>query len=556
MAGPDCVIAGFENIDPTMDVTISVVAGVVTATDGSTSPALTASWAAFTNPYITGLEFQYLISSGPGAYTDSTAKSTALGWADTAGVISGAIYSIRYRATGNNVVSDWSNWISVTIPGAPSVGVPGPGSWAATGTIGGETGTAPILTVTGAVDQPLAASVIVEYRQILTAAPTYGPWTALEFPASMTHQPINVGTKGDYQVHIYYRSISGVADPSHYLDLGAIAVGVSLSDPPADITNLTTVYVAGITKLAWTFPGDYRPIDFEVRQGATWTGAQVLTRVADPTMVSQGDGTYWVAAHYTIPNGGGEVYSANPQSILLVGTQLTTNIVAAWDEFSTGWTGTIVNGSISATFVETTAGSATGSYTIDASHRIDIGRVAPCNVVMSTQITGQSVTDDVLAATDFLSIADLAGGALGVYITATPQIRVALDNVPTWGAWVNWAPGAYIGRIFDFRVLLNIINPAVIAVLQDLYFAIDVPTEEIDYVEHSLAAGGETFVYPYVFNGGPGSASKPNIQVTVVGTAAGDQVLLTGTSTTGFTLRVLNAGAGVARTVNIQVKGY
>lgn len=559
MAGPDCVISGFENIDSTMDITVSVGVGTVTADDGSTTPALAASWSAFTNPYILGIEFQYLIAAGPGAYTDSTAKSSALSWVATDGVIAGATYSVRYRASGNNVFGDWSNWISVSIPGASLIGAPLAANWSASGSVAGDTGTAPFLTITGTVDQVNAATCIVQYRQVITSAPTYGPWMQASVPVSIGVMtiPVNFAVKGQYQVHFYYGPLGGIADPSHYLDFSPIDVGIALSDAPADVANVTTFYDTGVTRMKWTFPGDYRTIDYEVRQGATWASAQSIGRVSDPLITPPGDGTYWVAAHYVIPNLGTDVYSANPQSVTIVGAQLTDNIVAAWDEVSTSWAGgALTNASIQAGFVQSDNGSPTAGYHVPAGHQIAIGRVATCNVAIVLSVTAQSITSNVLASTDFLNEQDLLGAGLGNLITAVAQIRVSQTDATGFGAWQNWSPGQYRGKLFDFQALLTINSATVVAVLEDLYFSVDVPTEEIDYVEHSLASGGETFTYPYTFNGGPGSAAKPNIQVTVVGGSANDQISLTGTSTTGFTLQVLNGGSGVARTVNIQIKGY
>ena len=435
------------------------------------------------------------------------------------------------------------------------VPAPGAGSWSAAGSsVGGETGAAPILTLTGAVDRPGVQSVIVERRQLIDPTPTYGAWARTDHPATSTTIAVNVGAAGTYAVRLRYRALGGAENAAAFLDLGLVAVGAPLQASLANVTGLATVYQAGITRLVWSAVEDYRNPDYEVRLGPTWASASPLGRTTGTGFTTHGDGTYWVAAHYVIPNGGGEVYSAAPAEVVIAGSQLTSNIVAAHDEAATGWAGSLTSASVVSGAVVLTSGAASGAYQVPAGHRIDIGRVAACNVVVSLAGHAVSTTDDLLSTTDVLTVADLLDGALGPFIGLTPQIRLSPDGT-TWGAWANWSAGAYAARAFDFRVVLTSADASVSAVLTGFAVAVDAPDRTDSFPAQAVAAGGSTLAFASPFNGGPGGSATPNVQATILNASPGDDLIMTVTAS-AITAQVKNAGAGVARTVSFIAQGY
>jgi hypothetical protein len=149
VASPDCVVTtSTENVDPTMTAS-ATLAGISLTGSGVSIPALSATWSTIANVYITGFEFQFTNSAGSSTYVDSTAKAPALAWNATDGIVAGATYSVRYRATGTGVVGPWSNWVSVTVPSAFIAGsattvtwsgVTGSGKPADNATVGAVTG--------------------------------------------------------------------------------------------------------------------------------------------------------------------------------------------------------------------------------------------------------------------------------------------------------------------------------------------------------------------------------------------------------------------------------
>ena len=443
------------------------------------------------------------------------------------------------------------------------VPAPGAGAWAVSGsaTTAGETGAAPIVTLTGAVDQSGMQSVIVEYRLLLSNAPTWGPWQRQEFPATSTTINVNVGAVGDYQVHVRYRALGGAENAAAYLDLGLLGIGVPLSASLPNVSGFTTVYQGGITQLAWTAVVDFRKPDYEVRVGPAWASAVPIGRTTNTTFTTSGDATYWVGAHYAIPNGGGDVYSASPSSLTLTGTQLTKNVISTYSEYP-GWTGgTLTNCSLVGGYVQLNAGVTSGNYQVPSGHRINVGKIAACNVVMAVAGHGVSLTDDVFSVTDFLAIPDLLDGTLGPVVTITPQIRLSQDG-STYGAWTNWSAGAYSAWAFDFRVLIGTLQLGVVPVVTQMTISVDVPDRIDSYPGTATSAGADvTLTYQQAgantpFNGGPFGSATPNVQATILNAQAGDDLIISSSSASAISFSVKNGGARVVRTVSLIVQGF
>ena len=114
-----------------------------------------------------------------------------------------------------------------------------------------------------------------------------------------------------------------------------------------EVTGLTTAYVSGISQLSWDAVSDSRNPDFEVRKGGSWGSGIFVCRTTIPRDSSVGDGTYWVATHYTVA-AGYELYSKTPASVSISGSQIVSNVVASYDEAALGWGGSMCRWSLSA----------------------------------------------------------------------------------------------------------------------------------------------------------------------------------------------------------------
>lgn len=353
--------------------------------------------------------------------------------------------------------------------------------------------------------------------------------------------------------------------------------GTALAEDPANVTGLASAYIAGLSQLIWNAVVDPRAIDYEVRLGSSWNGGQVVGRTTLTQTPILGDGTYWVAAHFKVPNGL-EVYSPMPAQITVTGTTLTSNVIASYDAAADGWSGTKTNTAVVGSALTLAAtgdilassdvtaipdlrylgnAAASGSYQIPPSARVTLTRVAACNVVIKLGATlGYDIsTVDIRNVTDITRVTDVLGADLGNRVAAQPQIRLSQDGV-TWGPWQNWAMGSYSALGFDAQVLLVSADPSVAGVLTDFTFAVDVPDRVDTGTNIAVPAAGLAIAFTAPFNGGPGGATVPNLLITIHGAQAGDQVVTSGRTLAGFTVQVTNSGVGVARTIDWQAQGY
>lgn len=106
------------------------------------------------------------------------------------------------------------------------VNPPGGAAWSMTGSSFVGSGQLPALIIGGAVDDPNAQDILVDWRERLTPTPTWGPWSTTIFPASATLLTIPaVKDNTWYGAQVRYRTMRGVDDFSAALDLGVVETG-------------------------------------------------------------------------------------------------------------------------------------------------------------------------------------------------------------------------------------------------------------------------------------------------------------------------------------------
>ena len=101
-------------------------------------------------------------------------------------------------------------------------------AWSMTGSefVGAGSGTQPALIIDGAADVVGITGIIVDWREQLTTAPTWGPWASLEFPPSATRLVIpGVKNATVYGAQVRYRTAKGVEDFSAAQSLGTTTTG-------------------------------------------------------------------------------------------------------------------------------------------------------------------------------------------------------------------------------------------------------------------------------------------------------------------------------------------
>lgn len=360
----------------------------------------------------------------------------------------------------------------------------------------------------------------------------------------------------------YGGGLQSLADVSPYT---YTIEGSALSAPIDDVANFRSSFVDGRLWLTWDEVSDWRPILYELRKGDTWASAQSLGFLAHPPVPTYGDGDYWIAA-YSQPTQGVTAYSPTPVTIAITGSSLVTNVIAEHDERTEGWTGTLSAG------LETSGGdlrtelneTTEQTYTIPTGNRVlltDTPRACAVNVTWA--LLGQFWDSDFLVIADILAVPDFLGAEATAYVDGFPEIRLSDDAGSTWGNWLRYAPGVYLASGFDFRMKIRSPDAAVSAYLAAFTFSVDVP-DRIDHItDLTLDAAGTAITFQpdnaasaAPFNGGPNGAVTPNVQVTIRGATAGDDILVTSLTLSGCTVRVMNGGSGVARDVDIIVQGY
>jgi len=358
--------------------------------------------------------------------------------------------------------------------------------------------------------------------------------------------------------------------------------GAALLYPPADIPNFRSVFIGTFTHLTWDEITDFRVIQYELRKGPTWEQSQFIARQAHPPFMTQGDGTYWIAA-VAEPVPDRLIYSETPVSIVITGSALATNVLESWDEGATGWTGTlggsavIISGNVETSYdgnfldiadflaepdLLNSGSMGNGSYELPSGHWIDQGRVQTSLVLIDYTSFGVSPDEDFLSANDFLGMTDLLIFGLSGAVNVYPEIALSQDGT-TYAAYQKYTTGAYTFKKVKVRMQLESLDGISKAVLDELIVTVDVPDRVDHYMGQSIAAGGTTITFtpnggsPTPFNGGPNAAVVPLIQVNIRNAAAGDTPVISSLTLTSVNVRVFDSGGtGVARTCDIVAQGY
>jgi hypothetical protein len=352
------------------------------------------------------------------------------------------------------------------------------------------------------------------------------------------------------------------AEPYTYVFQGAAYI-----EPLGAITGLATSYIDSIETLGWDVVQDIRQPVYEIRQGLAWGTAVPVTVTPTTSLTVTGNGTFWVAARFTTPTGY-TVYGP-ASSVEITGNLIVRNLLDAFDEAATGWSGTcagtgIVNGALqlagAGNIIAATNVLAldeilsfgglgnSGTYTVPASHAIDAGSVTSARLSISWVASAVSIYDNMLTVGNMMDVTDLLEVANGPFVSVTPQIQTAqADGI--YSAWQNFAAGEYQARYFNVRLHLATSDPTINCVVTAFSFMTDVPARTDTGVNVAVPAGGLTVTYAAPFH------NVPAVQVTVIGGSAGDNPVVTKT-TAGFDVTVMNAGTAVARTIDWVAQGY
>ncbi|MBI4921852.1 MAG: hypothetical protein HY834_08890 [Devosia nanyangense] len=380
------------------------------------------------------------------------------------------------------------------------------------------------------------------------------------------------------------RSVFADGTFSNWTRTDAVLTGLAGVAVP-DVVDLRLTYDDKTAALTWSeVTAGIWPVRYHIRQGASWDGGLDFPGgdVAQTRWKTYGDGLYWVAAYIT-PAPGVIKYGA-AASILVDGSVLVENVLAEFDEAAGGWTGTVSGaGALSGgNFVTTEAETLAYYEPISPAHVVDCGYARATRLNAWVKAVGVPVEQDIRAIADIRAETDLLSSASSRFVEAWVEVSIGQDGendafapadiyAPAdvftagvnWGAWQKFAPGVYVGRWFRFRLVLRSLDGTIIATATAFYYSVDVPDRVDHLVGYALAGAGATFTFApdatavaTPFKGGPNGAAVPRISVQVLNSIAGDDVQVTAKTASQVTIQVVNAGVGVARTIDAEFQGW
>jgi hypothetical protein len=331
----------------------------------------------------------------------------------------------------------------------------------------------------------------------------------------------------------------------------------------AAITNLCTVFRDSRLWLHWDAI-NLSGVSYEVRVGASWSTASVSGVVSNNEILISGDGTYWVAARY-------ETSAGTPSDVVVAGTALVANVVATWDEFATGWVGSVsgyagrsasggleLGGSVgldTSTNIDNVPnvdffGGVAGAdfYEVPASHVVDIGAAQACGISANLQTALGSLTMifDQIPNVDLVPNVD--GGSAGL-AAATVMIAIA-QNDGNFAAWQVLSPGVYVGRKFKAGLALSSSDSTVYPLVTGFSWTIDMPDKVQKFTNQTVFTSGIAFTFSPAFQ------VQPNVQVTIHNALAGDIWVRDSISMSGVSGHISNGGVNVSRIIDLVAQGY
>lgn len=361
-----------------------------------------------------------------------------------------------------------------------------------------------------------------------------------------------------------YQNIADVQPFTHKI------TGESYQSPLPDVTSFSDYYKGTTTHLSWDSITDFRtPIDYEIRYGASWEVGQNLGRTSSNDFLPQNNGQYWIKAHYLYQPTQKDIYSTNATGLLITGATIAKNYIATFNEATT-WSGILSGYAIIDSGALTLAGmglisgvtsiaglgsikwfggfSNSGIYEVPLANNVDIGIAQSCNISCAYSAVGYNPTDLVGSWSSISSLNSIIGNVGGKW-NVTPQIAIA-GNDGIFGAWKDFYPTDYVGRIFKMRLLLISSDPSISIRVTALSWSVDVPDRIDTGNAVAVLAGGTAVTYSRPFHG------VPNTQITIMNATANDDAVLTSQTANGFTVQILNGGVGVARNINWLSQGY
>jgi hypothetical protein len=339
---------------------------------------------------------------------------------------------------------------------------------------------------------------------------------------------------------------------------------VGFSAVPADPSNFTGNINEGQINLNWDVPtdldvlyGGYAQIRYHVdtASAASWDTASILveklsgdtTNKTVPTM----KGTFLLRLYDTL-----DQPSANAAAFISTFEDASFNAVTTIDEDGNGFLGAKTNCGLSSGNLELATGQSQMIYEFGSP--VDLGEVVTSRLV--PEITANVTLAGVLVA-DYVNVS-LVNNFAGPNANAKIEVLVATTQTDPTVSGAVYTPftlltiGSYTARGFKFKLIITAEDSNTNISVTDLNIIIDKKDIIRTGSSTSLTTGDVTVTFASPFYGGVGGSGAPSIGIQTIGGVAGDGLVITSRSKTGFAYSVYdNLGNRAARTVDWQAIG-
>ena len=396
-------------------------------------------------------------------------------------------------------------------------------------------------------------AVVDEFRVI-------GRGTALEYFL------LNAIDGAEYQVRA--RAINSIGVKSTYVTASRVIVGQT--EVPSDVTNFSINVVGDQALLSWSAIPDLDLDYYQIRFSTdtitpSWINSFDLVdkigRPATSITVPLKTGSYLIKAVDKLGN-----QSAN-ETIVTTNISSVNYVADTTINEHTGFTGTksgvslvTINGTnyigLTATGtvgVSTTRVPATGTY--EFTNTIDVGAKLKVNFTATVKQFTQDVSEFFDGGRpDSTTLIDDGrpspfDGASGGNAHSLLEVATSDDDI-TYSEFSQFVVGEYVGRYFKFRVKFLSDDLKARSLIEELSVSSTIPTRRESGNDIVSGTGGKTvtFTYPFKVN--------PALGISAQSLANGDYYVITGKSTSQFTIEFFNSSdTSIDRTFDYIAEG-
>lgn len=211
-------------------------------------------------------------------------------------------------------------------------------------------------------------------------------------------------------------------------------------------------------------------------------------------------------------------------------------------------------------------GNVTSSGTYNFVNTLDLGAVFSLDLSRYFVTRGYYPSDLIDSRTNTVDDwPDWDGGVID-HVNAKLMLRSTPDDptgIPTWSTWQEFVNGTFKGRAFQFRADLSSTSIDQNILVDELgYEATFQRRTDQSLTAITSGAGAYTVTFAHPFWTGTASlggvnAYLPSVGITAQNMATGDYFVVTGVSSTGFTVTFRNAaGTAISRNFNWSAVGY